>query len=69
MTNGLSLVRRDGFLLLALDGEVIPGQCALYVEDETSPSRPDQPRLVATVVFEVFQEPPEQCDWNSIPRK
>ena len=52
--NRLSLVRDEcGFLLLALDGKIIPGQCALEAKDNSSPRPEDPRRMSVTVIFEV----------------
>jgi len=56
INNGLSLARDEsGFLLLALDGKIIPGQTSVKVEDDTTPNS-TQRCLSVTVMFEVFED-------------
>ena len=64
INNGLSLVRDEsGFLLLALDGKIIPGQCALSVEDNTTPNS-EQRHMSVKVFFEVFEDRETESAWK-----
>ena len=64
INNGLSLVRDEsGILLLALDGKIIPGQCALSVEEDTTPNSAQRCMSVA-VFFEVFEDFETESAWK-----
>ena len=64
INNGLSLVRHEsGFLFLALNGKVIPGQCALSFEDHTTPNS-EQRCMSVKVFFEVFEDRETEPTWK-----
>ena len=64
INNGLSLVRDEsGFLLLALDGKIIPGQCALSFKDHTTPNS-EQRYMFVQVFFEVFEDRETEPTWK-----
>lgn len=60
--NRLSLIEDEGFIVLALDGKRIPGQCSISWKEYSSPALESPPMLEVHVIFEVPGKLPNAKD-------